>query len=340
MIIVMKRTSSEEDLQAIVAAVEKAGFSAHLSRGEVRTIVGVIGGGDKTQAQQMFASMESVESVIPIIKPFKLASIELRAEPTVVDIDGASIGGGPVAVIAGPCSVESEEQILRIARGIRSHGGKFLRGGAFKPRTSPYAFQGLEEEGLRYLMQAKEETGLKIVTEIVAIGDIDLLVRYADMIQIGARNCQNYALIKAVGRTGKPVLLKRGAAVTVKEFLQAAEYILSGGNPNVVLCERGIRTFEDSTRNTLDLNAVALMKRWTHLPVLVDPSHGTGVREIVIPMARAAVAAGADGLLVEVHDRPEEAFSDGPQSLRLPDFAECIREVAKIAAAMGKAMDK
>jgi 3-deoxy-7-phosphoheptulonate synthase len=234
--------------------------------------------------------------------------------------------------------VESEEQIVRIARGIKASGGKMLRGGAYKPRTSPYAFQGLEEEGLRFLRTAKEETGLKIVTEIISIGDIDHLVEYADMIQIGARNCQNFALIKAVGQTRKPVLLKRGMAVTVKEFLQAAEYILSEGNPRVVLCERGIRTFEDSTRNTLDLNAVALMKQWTHLPVLVDPSHGTGVRELVIPMSRAGIAAGADGLMLEVHDRPEEAFSDGPQSLKLHDFRECLKETAKIAAVMGRKM--
>jgi 3-deoxy-7-phosphoheptulonate synthase len=338
MIIVTKEGATEEQVQEIVALVEKFGFTPHLSRGELRTIIGVIGGKDKSTALQMFASMDTVESVIPILKPFKLASVEMHRAPTVVDVDGEKIGGKEIAVIAGPCSVESEEQILRIARGIKAYGGRLLRGGAYKPRTSPYAFQGLEEEGLMFLRRAKEETGLKIVTEIVAIGDTDLLVEYADMIQIGARNCQNYALIKAVGQTGKPVLLKRGMATTVKEFLQSAEYILSEGNLNVALCERGIRTFEDSTRNTLDLNAVALMKRWTHLPVLVDPSHGTGVRELVIPMSRAGIAAGADGLLIEVHDRPEEAFSDGPQSLKLPDFAECMREVSKIAAAMGRIM--
>jgi len=338
MIIVMKQGAAEEEIQGVVALVEKLGFTPHLSRGEERTIIGVIGAKDKSTVQQMFASLDTVESVIPILKPFKLASVEIHRAPTVVDVDGEKIGGEIISIIAGPCSVESEEQILRIARGIRACGCRLLRGGAYKPRTSPYAFQGLEEEGLRFLKQAKEETGIKIVTEIVAIGDTDLLVEYADMIQIGARNCHNYALIKAVGQTGKPVLLKRGMATTVKEFIQAAEYILSEGNPNVVLCERGIRTFEDSTRNTLDLNSVALMKRWTHLPVLVDPSHGTGVRELVIPMSRAGIAAGADGLLIEVHDRPEEAFSDGPQSLKLPDFAECMREIAKIAAAMGRTM--
>ncbi len=338
MIIVMKQGSTDRQVQEVVELIEKLGFTPHLSRGEVRTIIGVVGGKDKTQAQQMIASLETVESVIPILKPFKLASIEMHREPTVVDVDGVSIGGKQIGIIAGPCSVESEEQIVRIARGIRDCGGKILRGGAYKPRTSPYAFQGLEEDGLKFLRTAKEETGLKIVTEIIAIGDLDLLVEYADMIQIGARNCQNYALIKAVGQAGKPVLLKRGMATTVKEFLQAAEYILSEGNPNVVLCERGIRTFEDSTRNTLDLNAVALMKQWSHLPVMVDPSHGTGVRDLVIPMSRAGIAAGADGLVIEVHDRPEEAFSDGPQSLKLPDFAECLREAAKIAMVMGREM--
>jgi len=338
MIIVMKQGAGEEEIREIVSRIEKLGFTPHLSRGEVRTIIGVIGSRDKSQIQQMFASLDSVESVIPILKPFKLASIEMHHEPTVVDVDGVPVGGEEITIIAGPCSVESEDQIVRIARGIRDCGGKILRGGAFKPRTSPYAFQGLEEEGLKFLRLAKEETGLKIVTEIVSIGDIDLLVEYADMIQIGARNCQNYALIKAVGQTNKPILLKRGMSATVKEFLQSAEYILSEGNPNVVLCERGIRTFEDSTRNTLDLNSAALMKLWTHLPVLVDPSHGTGVRELVIPMSRAAIAAGVDGIMVEVHDRPEEAFSDGPQSLKLPDFARCVKEVAKIAVVMGRKM--
>lgn len=334
----MKQGSSDEQIAEIVALIEKHGFAAHLSRGELRTIIGLVGSKDKDQVQQIFASMETVESVIPIMKPFKLASIEMHREPTVVDVDGVPIGGESVAVIAGPCSVESEEQIIRIARGVKKAGARILRGGAYKPRTSPYAFQGLEEEGLKFLRHAKEETGLKIVTEIVAMCDIDLLAEYADMIQIGARNCQNYALIKAVGQTRKPVILKRGMATTVKEFLQAAEYILSEGNPNVVLCERGIRTFEDSTRNTLDLNAVALMKQWTHLPVLVDPSHGTGVRELVIPMSRAGIAAGADGLMIEVHDHPEEAVSDGPQSLKFPEFSECMREVARMAAFMGRKM--
>ncbi len=337
MIIVMKQGASNAQVDEVVMLVEKMGYKAHLSRGVERTIIGVIGHKDKSPIQS-FASLDSVESVIPILKPFKLASIEMKGTRTVVDIDGVPIGGPEIAIIAGPCSVESRDQILRIARAVKAAGAKILRGGAYKPRTSPYSFQGLEEEGLKMLREAKEETGLKIVTEIVAIGDIDLLVEYTDMIQIGARNCQNFALLKAVGQSKKPVLFKRGMSTTVKEFLQAAEYILSEGNPSVVLCERGIRTFEDSTRNTLDLGTAALLKKWSHLPVLVDPSHGTGVRDLVIPMSRAAIAAGADGLIVEVHDRPEEAFSDGPQSLKPAEFEECLREAAKIASAMGRIM--
>ncbi len=335
MIIVMKHGAGEEQINEVISLIEKLGYKSHLSKGVERTIIGVIGHKDKSPLQA-FASLDSVESVIPILKPFKLASIEMKRERTEIDVDGVSIGGEKIAVIAGPCSVESEEQIVRIAHSVKNAGAQMLRGGAYKPRTSPYSFQGLEEDGLRFLKRAKDETGLRIVTEIVAIGDIDLLVEYVDMIQIGARNCQNFALLKAVGQTQKPVLFKRGMSTTVKEYLQAAEYILSEGNPNVVLCERGIRTFEDSTRNTLDLGAVALLKKWSHLPVVVDPSHGTGVRDLVIPMSRAAVAAGADGLIIEVHDRPEEAFSDGPQSLKPDKFAECLRETAKIAEAMGR----
>lgn len=333
----MKQGATDSQIDEVVSLVMKLGYTPHLSKGVERTIIGVIGHQDKSPIQS-FASFDSVESVIPILKPFKLASVEMHRERTVVDVDGVKIGGNKLTIIAGPCSVESEEQIIRIARAVKEKGGSILRGGAYKPRTSPYAFQGLEEEGLKFLAEAKKETGLKIVTEIVAIGDIGLLLEYTDMIQIGARNCQNYALLKAVGQTRKPVLLKRGMSTTIKEFLQAAEYILSEGNLNVVLCERGIRTFEDSTRNTLDLSAVSLMKLWSHLPVIADPSHGTGVRELVIPMSRAAIAAGADGLAIEVHDRPEEAFSDGPQSLRPDDFAECLREVKKIADAMGRSM--
>lgn len=337
MIIVMKQGASTQQIDEVVSLVERLGYQAHLSTGVERTIIGVIGHKDKTPIQS-FASLETVESVIPILKPFKLASIDIKHEKSVVTVGDASIGGKKLAVFAGPCSVESEEQIIRIAREVKDAGATFLRGGAYKPRTSPYAFQGLEEEGLKFLAAAKAETGLKIATEIVAIADIDLLTKYVDMIQIGARNCQNFALLKAVGQTRLPVILKRGMSTTIKEFLQAAEYLLSEGNSNVVLCERGIRTFEDATRNTLDLNAVALINQWSHLPVVVDPSHGTGVRELVTPMARAAVAAGADGLMIEVHDHPEEAFSDGPQSLKPDQFRECLAEVTKIASAMGRSV--
>jgi len=337
MIIVMKQDATDEQINAVRLLVEKLGYTPHMSKGVERTIIGVVGHKDKSPIQS-FASLEGVESVIPILKPFKLTSIEMKHERTIVDVDGVKIGGNEITIIGGPCSVESEEQIVSIARTVKETGGKMLRGGAYKPRTSPYAFQGLEEKGLQLLARAKEETGLKLVTEIVAIGDMNLLEKYVDMIQIGARNCQNYALIKAVGQSKKPVLMKRGMSTTIKEFLQAAEYILSEGNPNVVLCERGIRTFEDSTRNTLDLTAVALMKQWSHLPVIVDPSHSTGVRELVIPMSRAAIAAGADGLIIEVHNHPEEAFSDGPQSLRPFELAECVKEVKKIAEAMGRSL--
>ena len=335
MIIVMKQGASDEQIKEVTALVEKLGYNVHLSKGVERTIIGVIGHKDKSPVQS-FASLESVESVIPILKPFKLASIEMKHEYSVIDIDGVKIGGEKISVIAGPCSVESEEQIIRIAHKVKDAGASILRGGAYKPRTSPYSFQGLEEDGLKFLKHAREETGLKVVTEIVAIGDIDLLVEYVDMIQIGARNCQNFALIKAVGQTRKPVLFKRGMSTTIKEYLQAAEYILSEGNYNVVLCERGIRTFENSTRNTLDLSSVALIKKWSHLPVIVDPSHSTGIRELVVPMSRAAVAAGADGLIIEVHDHPEEAFSDGPQSLKPDEFKNCMQDIAKIAEAVGR----
>ena len=335
MIIVMKQGITDQQIDEVVAMIERLGYRAHLSRGVERTIIGVIGHKDKSSIQS-FSSLETVESVIPVLKPFKLSALEMKHERSIIKVDGVPVGGEKIVVMGGPCSVESEDQIVRIAHAVKSGGGSFLRGGAFKPRTSPYAFQGLEEEGLRFLQTAKEETGLKIVTEIVAIGDLDLLMKYVDMIQIGARNCQNFALLKAVGQTRKPVLFKRGMSTTIKEYLQAADYFLDSGNPNVILCERGIRTFEDSTRNTIDINGVTLMKLWSHLPLIVDPSHGSGVRELVTPVSRAAIAAGADGLMVEVHDRPEEAFSDGPQSLKPKHFAVLMDEVAKISLAMGR----
>ncbi|HPB31893.1 MAG TPA: 3-deoxy-7-phosphoheptulonate synthase, partial [Candidatus Sumerlaeota bacterium] len=277
-----------------------------------------------------------VEAVIPIMKPYKLVGREIKPDPSVVDVDGIKIGGREVVVIAGPCSVESEEQMIQTATAVKKAGAKILRGGAYKPRTSPYAFQGLEEAGLKILAKAREVTGLKIITEIVCVNDIDPICEYADMIQIGARNCQNYSLLKTVGKTRLPVVLKRGMATTIKEFLMAAEYIMSQGNYNVILCERGIRTFEDSTRFTLDLNAVPVLKGLSHLPLIVDPSHGTGNYRYVTPMGRAAIAAGADGLIVEVHPNPKEAASDGPQSLLPEKFEVFMAEVRKIVLAMDR----
>jgi 3-deoxy-7-phosphoheptulonate synthase len=337
MIIVMVRGASEEELAAVEQKIIELGYRPHVIRGVERNVVGAVGHEDKTPLQ-VLEQMPGVEAVIPILKPWKLVGREFKPEDTVIQVGGATIGGAEIAIIAGPCSVESEEQIIESAIAVKEAGAKFLRGGAFKPRTSPYAFQGLEEEGLRYLAKARELTGLKIVTEIVSVADVDLVGDYTDVYQIGARNMQHFALLKRVGETRIPVLLKRGMATTIKEYLMAAEYIMSQGNYNVILCERGIRTFEDSTRFTLDLNAVPLLKQLSHLPVIVDPSHGTGNWRLVIPMSRAAIAAGADGLLVEIHPNPKEAVSDGMQSLKPEKFRLLMDEVRKIAAAMGKRM--
>jgi len=337
MIIVLGRGHTEEQREAAHRRIEELGYRVVPIVGVERTILAAVGHEDKTPLQSL-ESMAGVEAVIPILKPFKLASSEYREAPTVVDVAGEKIGGQRLAVIAGPCAVESEEQVLECARIAKEHGARFLRGGAFKPRTSPYAFQGLEEEGLRLLRRAADVHGLKVVTEMISVTDIEAIEANADMIQIGARNSQNFALLKAAGRSRLPVLLKRGMAQTVKEFLMSAEYVLSEGNPNVVLCERGIRTFEDSTRNTLDLNAVPVLKSQCHLPVIVDPSHGTGLWQYVIPMARAAIAAGADGILVEIHPRPEAAFSDGPQSLKPQRFAQLMAELRKVAQCMDRTL--
>jgi 3-deoxy-7-phosphoheptulonate synthase len=276
--------------------------------------------------------------MVPILQPFKLASREVRATDTVVHIDGAAIGGGRIGVMAGPCSVESWEQLRAVAEGVKAGGAHLLRGGAFKPRTSPYAFQGLEEEGLRLLAEARKATGLPVVTEVLEPDKVAVVAEYADVLQVGARNAQNFSLLKEVGQCGKPVLLKRGMATTIKEFLLSAEYVLAGGNPNVILCERGIRTFETATRFTLDLNAVPVIKKLSHLPVIVDPSHGTGHWEYVAPMAKAGLACGADGLLIEVHNQPEEALSDGPQSLKPDKFARLMRELRALAEVLGRTL--
>ncbi len=338
MIIVLKPGTGDTDIQDVCRRIESLGLRAHVSRGEERTVIGAIGD-DRFKVQlQALEALECVESMVPILQPFKLASREVRPSDTVVQVDGVRIGGGHLAVMAGPCSVESREQLRTVADGVKAGGGHILRGGAFKPRTSPYAFQGLEEEGLQLLAEARKATGLPVVTEVLEPDRVALVAEYADILQIGARNAQNFSLLREVGQCGKPVLLKRGMATTIKEFLLSAEYVLAGGNPNVILCERGIRTFETATRFTLDLNAVPVIKKLSHLPVLVDPSHGTGHWEYVAPMAKAGLACGADGLLIEVHHRPEEALSDGPQSLKPEKFARLMRELRVLAQALGRTL--
>ena len=336
MIIVMKGTATETDLQRVIQTVEELGYQPHVIRGTQRSVIGAIGDERGKARLQSLEAMPGVESVVPILQPFKLASREFKPTRTVVKVRNVEIGGDRVVVMAGPCSVENEDQILETARAVKEAGATILRGGAFKPRTSPYAFQGLGEEGLRLLAAAREETGLAIVTEVLKSEDVDLVAETADMIQIGARNVQNFALLKRVGEVGKPVLLKRGMATTIQEFLMAAEYVLSEGTYDVVLCERGIRTFETATRFTLDLNAVPVLKKHSHLPVIVDPSHGTGHWEYVTPMAKAAIACGADGLMVEVHIRPEVAMSDGVQSLKPATFRRLMQEIAPFVEAAGR----
>ncbi|MFS8524489.1 MAG: 3-deoxy-7-phosphoheptulonate synthase [Limnochordales bacterium] len=335
MIVVMRSSASPEDLERVKDRLRSFGFAVHESRGVERHIVGAIGEITPERMQQIEA-MDGVERCVRIVQPYKLASRQFRPEPTVVEVGGRRIGGSELTVIAGPCAVESEEQIVTAARMVKEAGATMLRGGAFKPRTSPYSFQGLAEEGLRLLAVARAETGLPVVTEVMDTEDVELVAEYADMLQIGARNMQNFPLLKEAGRSGKPVLLKRGLSATIEEWLMAAEYIISAGNPNVVLCERGIRTFETATRNTLDLNAVPVVKELSHLPIIVDPSHGTGKWRYVTPMARAAVAAGADGLIIEVHPDPENAVSDGQQSLKPEKFHELMREVSAVARALGR----
>jgi len=336
MIIVMKGTATEEDLQRVIHTIEELGYQSHVIRGTQRSVIGAVGDERGKARLQSLEAMPGVESVVPILQPFKLASREFKPTRTVVKVRDVEIGGDRVVVMAGPCSVENKDQILETARAVKEAGATILRGGAFKPRTSPYAFQGLGEEGLRLLAAAREETGLAIVTEVLKSEDVDLVAEIADMIQIGARNVQNFALLKRVGEVGKPVLLKRGMATTIQEFLMAAEYVLSEGTYDVVLCERGIRTFETATRFTLDLNAVPVLKKHSHLPVIVDPSHGTGHWEYVTPMAKAAIACGADGLMVEVHIRPEVAMSDGVQSLKPATFRRLMQEIAPFVEAAGR----
>ncbi|WP_406677283.1 3-deoxy-7-phosphoheptulonate synthase [Moorella sp. ACPs] len=337
MIIVMKPGATREQIEAVSERLVELGFKTHPIYGQEKTVIGAIGD-KKALSSEAIINLPGVEKIVPIMKPYKLVSRELKETPSIVRVGGVPVGGRGLVVMAGPCAVESEEQLLSTARAVKAAGAQILRGGAFKPRTSPYAFQGLEEEGLKMLARVREEAGLPFVTEVVDTRDVALVAEYADAIQIGARNMQNFRLLKEAGATGKPILLKRGLAATVEEWLMAAEYILDSGNPNVILCERGIRTFETATRFTLDLAAVAVVKENSHLPVIVDPSHGTGSWRLVLPMARAAVAAGADGLIIEVHPDPARALCDGPQSLHPETFDRLMGELAPVALAVGRGL--
>lgn len=338
MIIVMRSNATASQIGEVLSQVEETGLRAHISRGEERTIIGVIGDERHLEPNQ-WTWFEGVERAMRVLRPYKLASREFRAEDTIVDISGVKIGGNNVTVMAGPCSVESREQILESARAVRAAGASVLRGGAYKPRTSPYSFQGLGEEGLQLLAEAREETGLLIVTEVMEPDLVPLVSSYADILQIGARNMQNYPLLHAVGESNTPALLKRGMSSTIEELLMAAEYILSNGNYDVMLCERGIRTYETATRNTFDLNAIPVLKDLTHLPVIADPSHGTGNWQYVAAVTRGAIAAGADGLLIEVHPDPAHAMSDGAQSLKPENFEALMGDVRRIAEVMGRGIE-
>lgn len=335
MIIVLRPDVTESQIKHIVERVKALGLKPMISKGVERTIIGIIGEEDILRVQPL-EIFPGVEKVMPILAPYKLVSRQFRHENTVINAGGVKIGGKKVVVMAGPCSVEDRDLLIQIAKSVKKSGASILRGGAFKPRTSPYSFQGLGEEGLKYLKEARQKTGLPILTEIMDVRDLPLIERYADILQVGARNMQNYNLLKEVGLSKKPVLLKRGMSSTIKELLMSAEYILSNGNFNVMLCERGIRTFEEETRFTLDLSAVPVLKKLTHLPIVVDPSHATGKWGYVAPMSKAAVAAGCDGILVEVHPKPEEALSDGVQSLLPENFNTLVKELKSIAKAVGR----
>jgi len=341
MMIVMKETATEEEVEEVVTKIERAGARAHRISGARLTVIGAIGDVEQDANVESLGleGQPGVDRVVPILKPYKLASAQItHGERTVLEIDGRKVGGDNFVLIAGPCTVESREQTLQTAHAVRDAGATLLRGGAYKPRTSPYAFQGLGQEGLKLLAEAKAETGLPIVTELMDIADLDPVLEVADVIQIGARNMQNYPLLAELGRAGRPVLLKRGLSATLDELLMAAEYILKEGNPNVMLCERGIRTFETAYRFTLDLMAVPVLKELSHLPVIVDPSHAAGRRDLVTPLSLAAAAVGADGIIVEVHPNPDEAICDGPQALRAEDFADYALAVERAAALAGKAL--
>ncbi|MBU1291246.1 3-deoxy-7-phosphoheptulonate synthase [bacterium] len=335
MIIVMNGKTDDADVEKVIHKLYEMGHKVHISRGERRIILGVIGDVENL-ASVPFYAFNGVEEIIRIVKPYKLASREFKDFDTIIKVKDVIIGGKEVIVMAGPCVIENEKQIFETARYVKASGAKILRGGAFKPRTSPYSFQGLGEEGLKLLAQAGEETGLAVVTEVMSVNQIELVGKYTDIFQVGARNMQNFVLLKELGKTKKPILLKRGLSATIEELLLSAEYILSQGNYEVILCERGIRTFENYTRNTLDLSAVPVLKRLSHLPIIVDPSHATGRWRLVSPMAKAAIAVGADGLLIEVHPDPRSSLSDGAQTLRLDTFTQLMKELSPIAQAVGR----
>ena len=335
MIVVMKQNATPDEIERIVARIRELGLEEHLIEGVLRTVIGAVGDERGKHMLESLVTLPGVESVVPILKPYKLASAEGMPERSLIPMgEGVTIGGKNIVVVGGPCSVESREQILSSATAVKDGGGHVLRGGAYKPRTSPYSFQGMEEEGLKLLAEAREKTGLPIQTEVMDTVDVDLVCEYADVLQIGARNIQNFSLLKRVGRSKKTVFLKRGMSTTIEEFLMSAEYILSQGNPNVVLCERGIRTFENSTRNTLDITAVPVLKELTHLPVVVDPSHAAGAWRFVAPLAKAAIACGADGLMIEVHPDPSQAMSDGAQSLKPEMFNQLMNDLQVFADAV------
>jgi 3-deoxy-7-phosphoheptulonate synthase len=338
MIIVMQQRAAQAQIEAVVRRVENLGYKVHLSRGEARTIIGIIGADEHKLHQTAFEAMDGVEKTMRVMQPFRAASREFSQTNTVIDVNGVKVGGPKIIVMAGPCSVESREMLLECAHAVKEAGASILRGGAYKPRSSPYSFQGLGEEGLRYLAEAREETGLPIVTEVMTPEDIELVGDYADILQVGARNMQNYALLKALGKQDKPVFLKRGMSGTIQELLMSAEYILSGGNMKVMVCERGIRTYETATRFTFDVNAIPVLKELSHLPVCADPAHGTGKSSLVCAIAKAAVAAGADSVMVEVHPDPAAAWSDGPQSLTLDRFAQMMKDLRPIAEAVGRTL--
>ncbi|WP_022851685.1 3-deoxy-7-phosphoheptulonate synthase [Limisalsivibrio acetivorans] len=338
MIVVMRMDAGKDALEEVVEKAEELGFSPHVIFGKERNVIGLVGVNGKRENVGVIEEMPGVDRIVPISKPYKLASKEVKQETSIVDVAGVKFGGDEVVAIAGPCAVESEEQIVRSAQHVKAAGAKMLRGGAFKPRTSPYSFQGLQEEGLKHLATAREETGLPFCTEVVNPRNVDVVYKYTDMFQVGARNIQNFALLSLLGQTDKPVLLKRGMATTIEEFLMAAEYILCEGNKNVILCERGIRTFETATRNTLDISCVPVVKEKSHLPIIIDPSHSGGHRPYVTALSRAAVAVGADGVIVEVHPEPDNAMSDAAQTISPEHFVKLMGELKAVALSIGRYM--